>query len=94
MVEFDILEKLREQIDRTDEEILILIKRRFQTAKKIAKYKKTNNMQIEDLDRETLLIFERIKKATTMNLPESFVRDIFELVLDQSKKIQKEEFEK
>lgn len=94
MVEFDILEKLREQIDRTDEEILILIKRRLQTAKKIAKYKKTNNMQIEDLDRETLLIFERIKKATTMNLPESFVRDIFELVLDQSKKIQKEEFKK
>lgn len=87
---YNIFEKLREQIDRTDEEILILLKRRFQTVKKIGKYKKDNNIEIEDRNRENNLIIAKIAKARTMQLDEAFIRDLFELIIDESKKIQEE----
>ena len=43
MEQYDLLEKLRENIDNIDNEILILLKRRFQTVKKVAQYKEKNN---------------------------------------------------
>ena len=51
MEDRDYLLIFRKQIDRVDNEIMILLKRRFQLAKKIAKYKITNNIEVEDLGR-------------------------------------------
>ena len=52
MGNFDILESLRSQLDTIDNEILILLKRRFQTVKKVAEYKMKNNLDVYQPDRE------------------------------------------
>lgn len=88
--ELTILEKLREQVDNTDKEILYLIKRRLQTIKKIAKYKFENNLKIEDLDREDKVILDKTRLSITLNLNESFIREIFETIVKESKVVQKD----
>lgn len=88
--ELTILEKLREQVDNTDKEILYLIKRRLQTIKKIAKYKFENNLEIEDLDREDKVILDKTRLSITLNLNESFIREIFETIVKESKVVQKD----
>lgn len=88
--ELSILEKLREQVDNTDKEILYLIKRRLQTIKKIAKYKFENNLEIEDLDREDKVILDKTRLSITLNLNESFIREIFETIVKESKVVQKD----
>jgi chorismate mutase len=93
-MEYDLLESLRGQIDRIDEELLILLKRRFQTSKKIAKYKLEHNMPVFDKERENLIFFDRLNKGRNMQLNEEFVREFFDLILDESKKIQEEFIEK
>jgi chorismate mutase len=89
-MERNTLDFLREQIDRTDTEILYLLKRRFQTVKKIAKYKKSKNLEIFDNNRENEIIFDRINNSRNMELNENFIRELFELILAESKKIQKD----
>jgi len=88
---FNTLDQLREQIDRADQELLYILKRRFQTAKKIAKHKQKNNIKIIDSNRENDLIITIIAKARTMGLDDNFTRELFEIILDESKRIQEEE---
>ncbi len=89
-----ILDKLRLQIDNTDNEILYLIKRRFQTIKKIAKYKLEHNLEIEDLNREDAIMLDKTRKSITLNLNESFTRELFEIILQESKIQQRDFIEK
>ena len=90
---FNTLDQLREQIDRSDEELLYILKRRFQTVKKIAKYKKKSNLEVFDLNRENNVIIKIIAKARTMQLDDNFTRELFELILEESKKIQEKAIE-
>jgi chorismate mutase len=94
MEDMKFLESFRNQINNIDNEFLILLKRRMQISKKIAEFKHGKNMEILQEDRELELILARTKKAREMTLDESFVRDFFELIMDQSKKIQKAHLEK
>jgi chorismate mutase len=89
-----ILEKLRLQIDNTDNEIMFLIKRRFQSIKKVAKYKLEHNLEIEDLDREDAVMLDKTRKSITMDLNESFIREVFEIILTESKIQQRDFIEK
>lgn len=94
MEEYNMLTKLREQIDNTDNEILILIKRRLQTAKKIAQYKVKNNMEIFQKDREDQVFNEKISKAINMDLDKDFIINLFEIIIEESKKEQQKIFDK
>jgi len=90
----NILENLRNQIDNNDNEILLLIKRRLQTSKKIAEYKIKNDLEIFQPGREQEIINKLISKSTTMNINSRFVTKIFDEIFEESKKIQQEVFNK
>lgn len=91
---FDILEKLREQIDNIDNEIMILIKRRLQTSKKVAEYKFKNEMEVFDEQREMEIIKDKSSRASAMKLDDAFVREIFEILIEESKKEQEKYLQK
>lgn len=81
----NLLEDYRKQVDDVDKEILFLIKRRFQLAKKIAEYKKKNDIEIHDIDREEEIINKCIALAKEMKIPSSFIRKIYQEILEESK---------
>ena len=89
-----ILDNLRNQIDNTDNEIMILIKRRLQTSRKIAEYKLKNGMEIYQPEREQEIVNKLISKATTMNINSRFITKIFDEIFEESKKIQQILFDK
>ncbi len=88
--DFNIGDKLNEQINRVDEEILFLLKRRFQTLKKLIKLKNESGEKVFENNMENDLIISKIAKARTMQLEENFIRELFELIIEESKRIEKE----
>ena len=88
------LKNYRKQIDRVDKEILFLIKRRFQLAKKIAKYKMENELPVQDQDRESEVLKNVTGQGKLMEFSESFIRRLFELILSESNKEQEAFIEK
>lgn len=88
IMEETLLDRYRAQLDNVDNEIIYLIKRRFQVTQKIAKYKKENNMEIYQPDREQEIFNILCSKAITMKLDENFIQDLFGLIIDESKKQQ------
>ena len=82
------LKDYREQIDEIDREIVALLTKRLGIVKSIADYKKKNNLQVLDKKREKVVLEEKLNLAQKNNLDEEFVVDIFEKIMEQSKKIQ------
>jgi len=82
------LDMLRGQIDNSDAEIMILLKRRFQTVKKVAEYKLKNDVEIFQSAREIALLKDKASKAITMGMQDSFVRELFEIILEESRRQQ------
>ncbi|HHV65297.1 MAG TPA: prephenate dehydratase [Peptococcaceae bacterium] len=86
------LNKLRQEIDRLDQELLQLFSLRMKTVLQIADYKKANNIPILDQGREQEVL------AKTREIPDAFVREqavrFFQTIMDISKKYQAEYFEK
>ncbi|MFW6285661.1 MAG: chorismate mutase [Nanoarchaeota archaeon] len=93
-MDFDYLKSFRKQIDRIDEELLFLIKRRFNLVKKIVKYKIDNEISIEDTSREEEVFKNVLNQAGMMDLRNEFVRDFFKILIEESKKEQLEIIEK
>jgi len=90
IVEETILDKLRGQIDNTDNEILILLKRRFQTVKKIADYKLRNDLDTHQPDREQEIINKIVGKSMTMEINSRFITRVYDEIFTESKKLQEE----
>ena len=87
---FYTLEKLNEQIEKIDLELLYLLKRRVQTEKKVAIFKKGKNLGLDNFNLANETIIKNIAKARTMQLNENFVREIFEVILDETNRVQKD----
>lgn len=83
-MERDFLNNFTKQIERVDNEILILLKRRFQLIKKVAKYRKDHNIEAKDLNEETMIFSALSSRAITMDLSESFIRKLFQSIIDES----------
>jgi len=84
----DLLELLREDIDDLDHELLDVIARRAEIAKKIGQYKKAHNMTILQVTRWDDLLSERLGKALALGLDETTMKEIFKQIHIQSIKIQ------
>ena len=82
------LETLREEINRIDEEIIGLLSRRMEVAKKIAALKKDKGIPVEDRDREKTLFLKLEKEARLNNINEKFVSEVFGVIISHSKLIQ------
>ena len=79
----------RRQIDKIDNQILKLLKERFEISKKIGKYKKQNNLPVKNKKREKQLLEKNKSKAKDFNLKPDFVKKLFRLILKESRRIQR-----
>lgn len=80
------LESLRAGIDKCDKQIIELLARRFELARKIGMYKAIHNLPVLDETRETELLSDRRRQASVIG--HYSIGDIFKLILEESRRIQ------
>jgi chorismate mutase len=90
----DELKKLREEIDRIDNEIVNLFAKRFNVTREIAQVKKKINAQPLDEKRWKEMIEQRQKLAKELGLDDNFVNMVYTLIHAESIDIQKNILEK
>jgi chorismate mutase len=78
--------ELREEIDKIDANLFRLFEKRFEISKKIGEEKKKNKMYIYDLEREKNIIMDKIKRY---KLREGFIKNIYKIIFEESRRIQK-----
>ncbi len=81
------LQRLRDEIDDTDKEILSLFMKRMELCKGVADYKKKNNMPVFQGGREKQVI-DRIKSLTNDKTLENGTAALFTTIMDISKLLQ------
>ena len=74
------LEKLRQQINHLDDEIVYLLGQRMKVAEKIATYKKENNITILQTARWNQILERAYKKGEGFGLSKEFVTKYFDAV--------------
>lgn len=80
------LDDIRNEIDAIDEEIISLLTKRFAKVQEVSEFKKANNLQPEDLTRESKQ-YKRFKKlAEEYGIDGSLVKDVFEIIIEYAKK--------
>lgn len=84
------LDVLRNRIDAIDSELLEILASRVEIVKQIGKYKRDNNVTALQINRWTQLMENRIKLGKTMSLNETFVKILFQLVHEDSVRMQTE----
>ena len=87
------LEKYRQNINKIDDEILNLLVERKNVVREIMNYKLANSLSINDSKRENEIINQLLNRFPNLN--SSFIKKIFHLIFDDSKKenILKETFQ-
>jgi chorismate mutase len=82
------IEKLRAAIEQIDTEIMEKLALRQTISKEIGLLKSKTDQQIVDIDRENQLMTFYEKLSSHYNLQPEFTKQVFKLVIQQSKKIQ------
>ena len=80
--------ELRQQIDKLDEEIISLLKKRMGVSREVGKLKERLDIPVEDKIRENEII-DRLTQQTGRNLSEEQLIRIFTAVFKSSKQVQK-----
>jgi chorismate mutase len=83
------LENLREKIDRIDEKIILLIKKRLDMCPMIVEQKLKSKMNTSQPKRETEMLEQRKKLAIKIGLDQKIIEQIFRLIIEESKEVQK-----
>lgn len=78
----------REKIDTIDKEIIELIRERFSYLNTIVEYKLKNKLPIEDREREKKILEDRVYAADKRGIRKEFIKNLFSLIMDESKEIQ------
>ena len=82
------IEKLRKEIDEVDQKLMNLLLERFSITKKIGQVKTSNLIDIDDSTREDKIINHLSNKANN-DLKKEDIADIFKLIFNISKNLQK-----
>ncbi len=80
------IEQLRKEIDKIDEEIMSLLKKRLDAAEKIAEEKKKAGVQVYDQKREEQVIEKAKNLARQKGIPEESAEQIFSEIIKQTRK--------
>jgi chorismate mutase len=81
------LADLRRKIDAVDKEILKHLRERVRLVMLVGDYKRDNDMPVYDPVRERDLL-DRLSKAAEPPLDETFVRGVFQRLVDESRRIE------
>jgi chorismate mutase len=74
------LEKLREQINHVDDELMQLLGQRMKIAEKIGEYKKNNNITILQTSRWNEILERATKKGDALGLSKEFITKYYDAV--------------
>lgn len=83
------LNKFRNQIDKIDNNIIILLKKRLDIVKKVGEYKHKHNLKIVDKTREKELLVAKKVIAKKLNVNEKYIDDLFKRIIKESYKVEK-----
>ncbi len=75
-----IMEKLRQQINQLDDELLQIIGQRMKVAESIGEYKKNNNVTILQTNRWNEILERAYKKGDKLGLSKEFITSYFDAV--------------
>ena len=78
------LESLRKQIDECDNALLDLLARRMRISREIGAYKRDHNMAIVQTNRYSEILDKRGAQASLCGVNARFVRELFELIHEES----------
>ena len=78
------LELLREQIDRTDNDLLEVLARRMAISRDIGQYKKEHQIQVVQTGRYDDILQKRIHQAAEMGMSEEFMRRVMIAIHEES----------
>ncbi|EPE37307.1 T-protein [Candidatus Photodesmus katoptron] len=78
------LNKLRNQIDTIDQQVLNLLSKRFFLVKKICRFKHKYGLPFYSPDREAFILKERSDEAIKLGLSPQFIRDILSQIINES----------
>ena len=84
------LDVLRSRIDTIDAELLEMLSSRVAIVKQIGEYKKENNVTALQIDRWSQLMENRVSLGKKLELSESFVKVLFQLIHEDSVRMQTE----
>ncbi len=88
-METNILEKLRLELDKIDEEIIKKLKERFDIVKQIWEYKKQNNIKALQPERWKKVLNSRKNIAKKYNISEKFIEKIWNEIHKEALEIEK-----
>lgn len=78
------LTALRQLIDQCDDEILSTIARRMDVVRQIGELKRQNNLQVVQPKRFTDILNRRSAQATSLQLSESFINQLMQLIHEEA----------
>lgn len=84
------LELLRNRIDSIDSELLEILASRAEIVRQIGKYKKEHNVTALQINRWSQLMENRIKLGEKLNLSEVLIKTFFQLIHEDSVRMQTE----
>jgi len=88
------LDVLRNRIDAIDTELLETLASRVEIVKQIGQYKRDNNVTALQINRWTQLMDNRVALGQTMDLNDTFVKILFQLIHEDSVRMQTEIMDK
>jgi chorismate mutase len=90
----NILENLRLRIDDIDHEILEVLAARMQIVRQIGEYKKQNKVTALQVNRWSKIMEDRLNIAHKLDLDESFIKTMFQIIHEDSVRQQTEIMDK
>jgi chorismate mutase len=84
------LAKLRGEIDNIDNQITDLLIGRIGVSHQVAELKRSLKIAVRDVKREEELLAAIAKRGKAKGLNEDFLRQLYDLILQESRRIQKE----
>jgi len=84
------LDMLRSRIDTIDTELLEILSSRVEIVKQIGRYKKENNVTALQINRWSQLMNSRVNIGKKLELNETFVKILFQLIHEDSVRMQTE----
>ena len=84
------LDAARAEIDDIDNQIVELLAKRLEICKKLGRYKKKNNVPIQNKEREKQIIKDRAKELKELGFDDDkFVQELFGLIMKKAREVQK-----
>jgi chorismate mutase len=83
------MESIRNQIDTIDHRILQLLAERMVLSRQIGVQKQDRNLPIQDPAREAEMLDTLSGAARKTGLEPSFIRKLYEVILEESRRVQK-----